>query len=102
MAYFNSAKNRAIWEKELNMLRAEREVRRKNGFKPVENKNDARKFTQSNPFRRRITLEELERIEMIASGVRKVVRPKRKVHEATAGASQEREKQNTPKLGMNA
>ncbi|MCR4745053.1 MAG: hypothetical protein K5894_07455 [Lachnospiraceae bacterium] len=35
MRYFDSAKNRALWEKEIDALDAEREARKKNGYKPA-------------------------------------------------------------------
>ena len=34
MSYFDSPKNRAIWERELNGLRAERERRKREGYRP--------------------------------------------------------------------
>lgn len=54
MAYFDSAKNRASWNQELNRLRKERMRREQEGYVPGEEKKEA-----VNPHRRRITYAEL-------------------------------------------
>lgn len=65
MAYFDSPKNRAIWEKELTSLRAEKERRAQNGYKPTEQQQKtAAADRKDNPFRRRISLQELEEMEL--------------------------------------
>ncbi|MDO4265438.1 MAG: hypothetical protein Q4C63_03110 [Eubacteriales bacterium] len=63
MAYFDSPKNRAIWERRLSELRQEREYRRETGFRPVE-RSEAPVQTEDTPFRRRISLQELEKQEL--------------------------------------
>lgn len=75
MAYFDSAKNRAMWERTLAGLREEKERRAATGYAP-QNLDDKAKEA-ANPFRRRITLAQLEEIEREASGVRRVRRPTR-------------------------
>ena len=42
MSYFDSPKNRAIWERELNGLRAERERRKREGYRPQIDEKQAR------------------------------------------------------------
>ncbi|MFR5633579.1 MAG: hypothetical protein ACLUFH_11425 [Monoglobales bacterium] len=77
MAYFDSAKNRAIWERELDGLRQEKEKRAARGYVPetVEKKE---KTPVSESFgRRKINLQELEQIEREQSGIRRVRRPTR-------------------------
>ena len=95
MKYFDSAKNAAMWEKEMVGLRAERARRESEGFKPVQKaaeertaagkavektaagrgaKQDAR---ANDPRHRAITLAELEEIEVQMTGVRRVKRPTR-------------------------
>ncbi len=71
MAFFDSAKNRALWDKELESLDAERARRREEGYKPqhegfrlVTSADTKEKGMYSdNPKVRRITLKELEEIE---------------------------------------
>ena len=65
MGYFDSAKNRALWEKELNDLEEQREQRKTEGYNP---RRTLASRTQtsgeiSNPKVRRINLKELEEIE---------------------------------------
>ena len=72
MAYFDSPKNRALWDKELENLDAERERRKAEGYKPRHYVNAAEAGKQTeryagNPKVRRITLKELEDIERQAS-----------------------------------
>ncbi|MFI3250195.1 MAG: hypothetical protein R3Y07_04465 [Eubacteriales bacterium] len=59
MAYFDSPKNRAIWDKELVGLRQERAVREANGFQPAAEKEKAME-KDLNPYRKQINLEQLE------------------------------------------
>lgn len=71
MAYFDSPKNKALWDKELDSLNAERERRKTEGYKPgqdgfrvIKGAEASRKEnTANNPYVRRITLKELEEIE---------------------------------------
>lgn len=81
MAYFDSAKNRAMWNRELAQLRQEKAERAANGYKPVEKETAAAKskaaVTEDNPRRRRINLAELERIDARAGKIRKIKRPTR-------------------------
>ena len=67
MNYFDSAKNKALWEKELSSLRGERDRRKIEGYKPQKEK-EVEKSTEKNPYRRKITLKELEEIEKRESG----------------------------------
>ena len=85
MAYFDSPKNRALWEKTMVGLRAERERRRATGYAPT-NESGARHAESMNPYRRKINLAELEEIERQAEGVRRVPRPSR---QARAGLRME-------------
>lgn len=75
MAYFDSAKNNAMWEKRMAGLREERKRRQETGYVPKEQEQTTTR--QDNPFRRRINLEQLEKIEMDALGIRRVKRPRR-------------------------
>ncbi|MCR4585840.1 MAG: hypothetical protein K5686_08980 [Lachnospiraceae bacterium] len=77
MAYFDSPKNRAIWNKELDGLRAERARREENGFKPEAADKQFKQQSAERPGRRRINLEQLEAIEREAGGIRRVRRPVR-------------------------
>ena len=65
MAYFDSPKNRAIWERELKGLRAEKERRAKEGYRPQKGEQEisVESRQEQNPFRKRITLKELEQAE---------------------------------------
>ncbi len=77
MAYFDSPKNRAIWNKELEGLKAERARREENGFKPEANVKAVSENVNERPGRKRINLEQLEAIEREAGGIRRVRRPVR-------------------------
>lgn len=77
MAYFDSPKNKALWDKELESLDAERERRKETGYRPQReggssgNGADAGSYlagSEGNPKVRRITLKELEDIERRATG----------------------------------
>ena len=65
MGYFDSAKNRALWEKELNDLEEIREQRKTEGYNPRRNvaSRTSTSGEISNPKVRRINLKELEEIE---------------------------------------
>lgn len=72
MAYFDSAKNRVLWQRELSELRKERARREARGFAPGEQepaagKTDGRK-------RQRIDFRQLERDETEAAGRRESLR----------------------------
>ena len=67
MGYFDSPKNKALWEKELESLDAERRRRKEEGYKPHQQKmTSAGKSLEKaagNPKVRQITLKMLEEIE---------------------------------------
>lgn len=80
MAYFDSAKNRAMWNRELQDLRAERQLRAANGYKPIDKGAQAKAQAEAktnDPRHRKINLAELERIEARSGKVRKIKRPTR-------------------------
>lgn len=74
MSYFDSPKNRAMWERKLNDLREEKKRRMEEGYVPPEGKAAAADM-EHNPHRRRINLEQLEQMELDSIGVRRVKRP---------------------------
>lgn len=76
MAYFDSPKNKALWEKELVSLRQERQSRIDHGYEPHAKKNKEMDAGES-PFRKKITFEELQKIVEETEGYRKVKRPTR-------------------------
>lgn len=60
MAYFDSEKNRAMWDKRMSSLKEERERRRETGYKPgAEVKEASESAAKVKPGVRVITLEEL-------------------------------------------
>ncbi|MBR6239110.1 MAG: hypothetical protein IKQ83_08700 [Lachnospiraceae bacterium] len=60
MAYFDSEKNRAMWDKRMSALRDERDKRRESGYKPgTEFKEASKDSAGLKPGVRVITLEEL-------------------------------------------
>lgn len=60
MAYFDSEKNRAMWDKRMSALRDEREKRRESGYKPgTELKEAAGDTSAVKPGVKVITLKEL-------------------------------------------
>ncbi len=59
MAYFDSIKNRAIWDKELTKLRPERARREEMGFPSVHQQQAAVKKVET-PHRKQINLEQLQ------------------------------------------
>ena len=67
MGYFDSPKNKALWERELESLDAERQRRKEQGYKPHQQKaaSDSQnpQKTAANPKVRKITLQMLEEIE---------------------------------------
>lgn len=62
MAYFDSAKNRAAWNRELDRLRQERTRREKEGYVPGMERKE-----KVNPHRRRVTYAQLLEQEYGAS-----------------------------------
>ncbi len=76
MAYFDSPKNRAMWERKMAGLREEKQRRKENGYTP-EKKEQKRADEAENPFRKKIGLERLEQMERESSGIRRVKRPVR-------------------------
>ena len=74
MAYFDSPKNRAMWERRMVGLRQEKERRRETGYAPQQ-KHAGAEMGDANPFRKKIGLEKLEQIEQEMAGVRRVRRP---------------------------
>lgn len=77
MAYFDSAKNRAIWERELDVLRQEKANRAARGYVPETVEKKEKAPVSESLGRRKINLQELEQIEREQSGVRRVRRPTR-------------------------
>lgn len=69
MAYFDSPKNRAMWDKRMTVLRAERKRRESEGYKPQQ-KSEApeMEFSMENPLRRQLTVKELEEIVAMIKG----------------------------------
>ena len=61
MAYFDSPKNRAMWEKEMTVLRTERESRKSRGFAaPDEGRDSAVQDAGDTPQRERTSFQELQ------------------------------------------
>lgn len=67
MAYFDSPKNRAIWSKELETLREEREARAQ-GKEAIRRPDPSKTSEQDTAMREPITFEQLVREEREASG----------------------------------
>ncbi|WP_432628121.1 hypothetical protein [Brotaphodocola sp.] len=65
MAYFDSAKNRALWSKELSALKEEKVYREKYGYTP---EAGGKTHQPDNPHRVRITYAQLEREEALSRG----------------------------------
>lgn len=65
MAYFDSAKNRALWSKELSELKQEKERRAVEGYSP---NNEKKEYKPDHPYRVRMTFAQLEREEALARG----------------------------------
>lgn len=91
MAYFDSAKNRAAWNRELDGLRRERERRAREGYTPGTVKKEP-----ENPHRRRVTYAQLVEQEYGARRQRRI--------ELNRAMQQERQKRqeiskNNPSLG---
>lgn len=64
MSYFDSPKNRAMWERELGGLREEKQKRAENGYKPLPAyRNAAASQITDNPDRKKINFETLLREE---------------------------------------
>ena len=75
MSYFDSAKNRVMWQRELETLRKERQRRAEEGYDPSQ-KQETLKNNFSN--RVRISFAQLEKEEAEASG--KTLRSERTLH----------------------
>lgn len=75
MAFFDSPKNRALWEREMTGLRAEKQRRAEQGYEPQAKTQEKQAAAADTFGRRRINLAELERIELESSGIRRVRRP---------------------------
>ena len=86
MAYFDSAKNRALWQEELNGLTAERE-RRKNGERPGRETGRGAAGT-GNPLVQKITFAQLLAEREAAAG--------RKVRTASPSLTREMTKTQRP------
>lgn len=81
MSFFDSPKNRAIWEKHMSVLREEKAERKKTGYAPVERESQM-EAAEGSPFRRKITLKQLEQKEFGEEGVRRVKRPGKELRAA--------------------
>ncbi len=71
MAYFDSEKNKAIWQKHLASLDMERQRRKENGFKPEKVKAAAVSEQAATPGIRVISFEELVAKEQARTKARK-------------------------------
>lgn len=80
MAYFDSPKNRALWDRDLLGLRQERTRREANGFQPTDRLEPTQEV-EHNPYRKPITLEQLQEAMNQTHSKKKPVRPQ-KTHEA--------------------
>ncbi|MCR5626188.1 MAG: hypothetical protein K6F99_02610 [Lachnospiraceae bacterium] len=75
MRYFDSEKNKAMWDKEMDFLMSEREKRKQEGFKPTVRTTSEKAVSpekaadNSKPGVRRINLKELERIVRERKGI---------------------------------
>lgn len=72
MAYFDSAKNRAKWQKELSELRKERDRRAMSGFQTNKVK------TEQNQKRVRVTFAQLEAEEYQEARAKKIEQQKKR------------------------
>ena len=59
MAYFDSLKNKALWEKEMEILRPIRAEREANGFQATTKNNEEIEVKTENSYRKQINLEQL-------------------------------------------
>ncbi|MDO4294717.1 MAG: hypothetical protein Q4D90_00980 [bacterium] len=95
MAYFDSSKNRALWKRELDALREERERRQREGYTPdAQNVRTAK--TAENPFRKKISFAELVEQEVEASKTEKSRQREAQVQRRKE-AQVEREKEIKPR-----
>ena len=102
MAYFDSPKNRAKWERRLAGLREEKIRRQEEGYQPQEQKETVMEVN-NNPFRKKINfkqLEEIERKSMEATRVRRPGRAARREMEGTRREMNGMEKSGMEKKGM--
>lgn len=90
MAYFDSAKNRAMWQREMASLDRERERRAREGYSPDSRKTTVQKKEADNPYRKKLTFAQLEREE--AESSRKAGPGAGRVREHTVSARKEQEK----------
>ena len=67
MSYFDSNKNKALWEKEMSSLRQEKSRRKAEGYNPKKQAYAVASKDAVRPGRRRINLAELEQIERNAN-----------------------------------
>lgn len=100
MAYFDSPKNRAMWERRLADLRVEKERRKEEGYMPQEQTKQEQVMNDSNPFRRRITYAQLEEQERIAMESRRVKRPVRAARREMDGVRREKSEPVKESMGM--
>lgn len=97
MAYFDSPKNRAKWERRLAVLREEKIRRQEQGYQPQEQK-EAVMEVNDNPFRKKINFKQLEEIERKSMEAARVRRPGRAARREMDGAR--REMDGMKKSGM--
>ena len=86
MAYFDSAKNRAKWQKELNELRKERDKRALSGFQTNKVK------TEQSQKRVRVTFAQLEAEEYQEARERKIQQQKERELAREASLKDKKEK----------
>ncbi len=68
MAFFDSPKNKALWNKELENLRPERAQREAEGFPPAKKRAEQQRARIEVPGRKQINLEELQKIASLEQG----------------------------------
>ncbi len=68
MAFFDSPKNKAIWNKEMESLRPERAQRESEGFPPAKKRAEQQRAKLDIPGRKQINLEELQKIASLEQG----------------------------------
>lgn len=66
MAYFDSPKNRAMWEKEMTALRSERKIRESGGFAPAAGIQEGAAAAEKTVKRELTNFRELQREESAA------------------------------------
>ena len=88
MRYFDSPKNRAFWEKEMVSLRRQREERASG--KVPEQQKACKAQAKENPYRIRVTYEELLKMEADAISAEREKRRKYPAKEKTADKAKEK------------